>query len=464
MIRKLFSSQLRINMVSGVAAMLLNTVVLAAGYPIYLHFLGYEQYGVWLVLATVLTFSQLGNLGINQAVTKLVAEEYGRGDTLAIQQYVTTALAILGLSGIVVLSGLLVLRGPIVAAFNLGEENAKIALWLLPYVGLLSIYVFLTEVLQGTLSGLGRMDLANGIQSLGGLVKLIVASLLLFAGLGIEGLLIAAVVSRVGVHVVSFLCIRRIVPIRLARMENWNAQRGKCLLHFGTGMLGGSLLSMLLSPFNKVMLSRYAGVASIPIYEIAYTGSMQIRGLAEAGIRALMPEVSRLGTNLAEQATTRIREINHRCVGLLIRLALPLYGILILIAPALLRIWLGDRFTEPLSLAFRIALLGSFLSLTCVPAYYLLLGMGRVGHCFMNYAILAGTNVLLVLTFAWVDNCLVLPEVLISAAVGMGLSSIYTILQNRRMLRHISARNSMGQELSEEHQIGSPRHLYANHV
>ncbi|MBC7121495.1 MAG: hypothetical protein H5T33_08040, partial [Candidatus Methanosuratus sp.] len=106
-------------MVSGVAAMLLNTVVLAAGYPIYLHFLGYEQYGVWLVLATVLTFSQLGNLGINQAVTKLVAEEYGRGDTLAIQQYVTTALAILGLSGIVVLSGLLVLRGPIVAAFNL---------------------------------------------------------------------------------------------------------------------------------------------------------------------------------------------------------------------------------------------------------------------------------------------------------------------------------------------------------
>jgi hypothetical protein len=31
-------------------------------HPIYLHFLGYEKYGVWLVLATVLTFVQLGNL------------------------------------------------------------------------------------------------------------------------------------------------------------------------------------------------------------------------------------------------------------------------------------------------------------------------------------------------------------------------------------------------------------------
>ncbi len=52
---------------------------------------------------------------------------------------------------------------------------------------------------------------------------------------------------------------------------------------------------MLLSPFNKLMLSRYAGVDSIPVYEIAYTGSMRVRGLAEVGIRALMPEVSRLG-------------------------------------------------------------------------------------------------------------------------------------------------------------------------
>ena len=51
-------------MVSGVAATVLNTVVLAVAYPIYLHFLGYETYGVWLILATVLTFAQLSNLGI----------------------------------------------------------------------------------------------------------------------------------------------------------------------------------------------------------------------------------------------------------------------------------------------------------------------------------------------------------------------------------------------------------------
>lgn len=56
-------------MVSGVAATVVNVVVLAIAYPMYLHFLGYEKYGVWLVLATVLSFAQLGNLGVGQAAS-----------------------------------------------------------------------------------------------------------------------------------------------------------------------------------------------------------------------------------------------------------------------------------------------------------------------------------------------------------------------------------------------------------
>ena len=64
MIRRLFSTQLRINILSGVATSVVNVVLLAIAFPLYLHFLGYEKYGVWLVLATVLSFAQLGNLGI----------------------------------------------------------------------------------------------------------------------------------------------------------------------------------------------------------------------------------------------------------------------------------------------------------------------------------------------------------------------------------------------------------------
>ena len=126
-------------MASGVVVTVINAVALMTAFPIYLHFLGYEQYGVWLVLTTVLSFAQLGNLGISKAVMKLVAEEYGRGDIEGIQRYVTTALALLCLSSSLVLIVILVFKTQIIAAFKLSDENAQTTLWLLPYIGILSI-------------------------------------------------------------------------------------------------------------------------------------------------------------------------------------------------------------------------------------------------------------------------------------------------------------------------------------
>lgn len=115
-------------MVSGLMMSVMNGIRLIVAYPIYLHFLGYEKYGVWLVLTTILSFAQLGNLGIGHAVMKLVAEEYGRGDIKGIQRYVTTALALLCLSGSFILMGVLLFKVQIISVFKLNDENVQIAL------------------------------------------------------------------------------------------------------------------------------------------------------------------------------------------------------------------------------------------------------------------------------------------------------------------------------------------------
>ena len=76
-------TQLRRNVLSGTVVNALSGIVVFASYPIFLHFLGYELYGLWLVLATVLAVAQLANFGLGQAVSKLVAEEHGK-DRIAV--------------------------------------------------------------------------------------------------------------------------------------------------------------------------------------------------------------------------------------------------------------------------------------------------------------------------------------------------------------------------------------------
>lgn len=416
-------------MASGTITTVINAVTLVVAFPIYLHFLGYDRYGLWLVLTTVLSFAQLGNLGISKAVMKLVAEEYGRGDVEGIQRCVTTALSLLFLSGMIVLGIIMVFKNQIIAAFRLTGENAEMISLLLPYIGCLSIYVFMVQALNAVPSGLGRIDLANYIQSLGRIVAVTIASILLYTGRGIESLLIGNAISYVFIHIASLICIYRIVHIRILQLKNLDIQRGKNILRFGGAVIGGSLMNMMLSPFNKLMLSRYAGVSSIPIYEIAFRGSMEVRSLVEAGFRALMPEISRIGAKMTSEAKERIVAINKQSFKLILFAGAFLFALVFIFAGVLLRVWLGDKFVEILPYTLRILLVASFASLIGVPAYYTHMGQGRVYHCFISHIILSLINVVVVIAYAVISPEMIESRIYYAILLGQCGSTAYLVWQ-----------------------------------
>ena len=427
MIKRLFSSQLRINMASGVAVTLLNGVVMAAAYPLYLHFLGYEQFGIWLVLSTVVSFAQLGNLGINQAVMKLVAEEYGRKDIDAMQQYISSAVVVLALSGAVVLAVILVLQGPIVALFKLSEENARVVSWLLPYTACLSIYIFIVQTVNAVLSGIGRMDIANYVQSGGRIVAVVVASILLYRGAGVASLLLGSALSYLFIHVVSCILILRMAPIHILRRGNLSLARMGRLLSFGANLCGGTLINIVFHSANRVILSRYAGVAAIPVYDIGFSASMQIRAIVESGLRALLPEISRISAEITETARDRIAAINRRALKLIFTCGVPLYGILFLLSGPLLSVWLGGNLPETLPAFFRVMLIASLASLLGVPAYYTLMGLGHPFRCFIGQVIPTAVHFTILIVLVLLGKDPTLRYMGYTLLTGVILSTLYLI-------------------------------------
>jgi O-antigen/teichoic acid export membrane protein len=424
-------------MVSGTATTIANLFITAISYPLYLHYLGYENYGIWLILGTVMSFAQLGNLGIGPAVMKLVAEEYGRRNLLGIQCYVSTASVMLCVSGIIILITVLFAKDAIISAFKLTGQNAHIISWLLPYIGCLSIYVFVVQIFGSALSGLGRMDLANYIQTFGGMVQLVIAGLLLLAGFGIRSLLFGSIASYLVIHALTLISIRRIDPLHFFRFENISVQYGLRLIRFGGNVFAGSLLNMMLNPFNKLFLSRYAGVALVPVYEIVFNGSMQVRALIEASLRSIAPEISRTSANMTIYTKNRIALLYRQTVRLIVSFGVPVYTILLVLAPILLKLWLGARFVEAMPAAFRIMLVGTFVSLIGVPAYYTLLGLGCVRHIFRSHMIQSLTNVLAILA-VMVFLPLSIYSVIWCTSFAMAVSTAYLLYYNARIMDDIA--------------------------
>jgi O-antigen/teichoic acid export membrane protein len=196
------------------------------------------------------------------------------------------------------------------------------------------------------------------------------------------------------------------------------------------------------------MLSRYAGVSIIPIYEMVFQGSMQFRGLIEAGFRALMPESSRVSAKITSQSIGRMTMLNRRAIKLIAMLGIPMYTVAFISATFFLKIWLGDKFIPSIPLALRIMLIASFVNLLGVPSYYFLLGMGHARDVLVSRCISWLINMALIVLIAVSTNHLSVTVICVCLIISWSLSSTYIIWRFRRRLTEAGALLQQEMEIS----------------
>ena len=395
--KRLLSSQLRRNMASGLVVTAANTIAGLVAYPFYLSYLGAETYGLWLVLSVVLTFSLIGMLGIPDAIVKLVSEAQGDGNSCGINRCVSTALLILCAMGLAIVVIVFALRRPIVSILGVAPLQSTRALCYVPLIAVLSMYVFIVEAHNAVLSGLGRMDQANYVRSIGRLTMPAVCIALLALGFGLKSLLIGNATGYVVTHIASAICIHRLHRGRLIQIRYWDRKWAGRILGFGGAVSAMSLLNMLLDPFNKLILTRCVGLQTVPVYEISCRLSQQLRSLFQTILRALLPEISREYGSRTPDAVERIRKLNWRSVRLVITVALPVYILLMFVATPLLKAWLGNGYMEAMPGMLRILLMASFLCLLATPIAFVLLAMGWVRFGLYTSVIQAVTNVVILI-------------------------------------------------------------------
>jgi O-antigen/teichoic acid export membrane protein len=438
----LTGTQLRRNVVSGTLTSVGSSALVLVSYPVYLGHLGLETYGVWLVLSSVIALAQLGNFGISQAMTKYAAEGQARCDYEGIESRLSTGVALLVGVGVVAFVSMTVGRGALVSLLGLSPQLGSLSATLLPYVALLSGLMLVTQAYIGLLAGLGRFDQSNYIQLAGKAIALAVSWMMLAAGAELAGLLMGSALAQLLMQAWAVRATKRAAPISSFRWSGVTRQKARELLGFGGAVFGASVVNWLLHPLNRVLLTRYSGATSTTVFEVAYSGTMQIRALGDSGIRAVMPEFSRAN---AAGLIGSMATLNRKTTRLIWLGAGPLYALLWVGSPTLLQLWLGSAYVSVQGDVFRVMLLGSFLSLLAVPAYYYLLGVGMVRAVLMSHVIQTGTSLAVVIAALLLKGRL--QAVTVAAGVSAGfLASFVYVRQARSAHLAESKRNKESQE------------------
>lgn len=428
-------SQLNRNIGAGSIMALIGSFLSFISYPIYLHYLGYHAYGLWLVLGVIVSVAQLGNLGIPWALTKLVAEDHGRGDWEGVRTYIGLGCGVILVVGLVFIAAITISRYSILRSFKLSGPDAAMVFSMLPYVAALSVLVLLFSTLNAALGGLGRMDLTSYNETIVQILVVAVSSLLLWLGLGLWAMVWGSLACYLVGQIISFLQVWRLMPVPL--LARISPRRHKISQLFTTGgwILSGGICTALLLPASRLMLSRYAGLEVVAINDLCVTSGLRIRNVFDAAFRPMMPEVSAFKVKENANVYNRIHSIDRKTRWIALSVALPCFAVVVIGTNPLLHLWLHRSFNPLLSTPFRIALAGAFMSLLGSSAYYMLIGFGKASDSAFSAAIQLLVNIAVLIVIAIMNGRITVVEAAIAFAAATSCSTLFLRIRLGRLVR-----------------------------
>jgi O-antigen/teichoic acid export membrane protein len=258
---------------------------------------------------------------------------------------------------------------------------------------------------------------------------------------GVWSLLIANALTALFLNVASLALIRRITRSGSWLRFTWDRRRLGRILNFGSWVFGASVLSAVINPLNRLFVTRFAGIAAVPVFDISYAMSFKVRSFFESGFRSLAPEFSRLNARHPEEAHRSLLAADRRGRKAVFYWGTLVYLVVFALCGRGLQFWLGTRSTPALPAVFRIMLVGTYLGLWGLQSWYSLLGFGRTRHIFLSIVAQAICNIAWVLLSPVIlHRPATLPDIALGAGGGMLAATLYLRWQGAKLKEGLACR------------------------
>jgi O-antigen/teichoic acid export membrane protein len=371
------------NVFAPAAQVIVSGVVLFVLYRYLYDNLGVAQIGVWSLVLAATSVSRIGDLGLSAGVVKFVAQALGANDGQKAADVIQTVILTLG----VAMGILLIIGYPLfsmILNYLLPATSVQIGLNILPYA-LMSLWMMMiVAALSGALDGCMRLDLRSVITAVSHFIFLGMV-LILVPMYGLEGVAIAQVVQSAVLLALLWWALRHqlkqlpIIPL------HWKYSILKNMFGYGVKFQIITVMNMLFDPVVKALLSKFGGLESLGLYEMANGLVLKARAIIIEANRVMVPVIAKLATGetgKAEQMFTSAYSLNF--YG-----AIALYGLLGIFASTICVLWLGHY--QSTFVYFVLLLnLGWFANTLNGPAYFANLGAGKleqnmIAHIIMGF-------------------------------------------------------------------------------
>jgi O-antigen/teichoic acid export membrane protein len=335
-------SIVRRNIIANIAgrgwAALLSLAVL----PLYIHFLGIEAFGLIGFFLSLTLILSLLDLGLGTTLNRQFAQySMESGKAQEMRDLLRTLEIIYWLIGIAIGVTMAALA-PAIAAYWLKPQQLSIetATQALAMMGIAIAFQWPRALYGGGLMGLQRHVAFNLLSSITGTVNNLGGVLILWL---VSPTLQAYVAWFMAISLVDTLStgllLWRSLPKAPAR-ATFRPQALAGIWRFAAGMTGISVMSIILTQLDKLILVKILPLDAFGYYSLASRVAGGLSYLTGPVCAAFFPRFSQL---VARNDTQELARLYHRACQLMSVLIMPLAAVLTLFSYELLLVWTQDR-------------------------------------------------------------------------------------------------------------------------
>lgn len=327
--------------------------------PLILAYVTIEEYGLWSYCFVVLSYLALTAFGFNNTYIRYTADYRSRNENEKLNALLSTGIITMLCISLILFPLFWFLLPWLINLLGIDPGLRETAEKLLLGTAAIFVLNFCLSGYQYILEGEQRIVLVRKIHIAATMVEIALIILFFRMGFGVFSLLYAYA-ARLSLAIV--LCIifaNRVFPFLRICISCYSKEALKKFIGFGNQMNILGLLSLLINSVDRIFITRILHLEAVGIYEIG-------RKLPNIGLMlpssiagTMMPAASHLEGSAQHDRLKKVYLFATRY--LMILSSIP-YAYLILFAPWIIEVWVGQGYHQSV-MVMQILALGTFVNL-----------------------------------------------------------------------------------------------------
>lgn len=334
-------SLVRRNVIANIAGSGWAVLMSLAFLPVYLHFLGIEAYGLIGIFLALVAILSLLNLGLGTTLNRELARlSVQPGSAQQMRDLLRTLELVYWATGVLV-GVVVVMLASIIAAHwvqaqQLPQESVERAFVIM---GIAIACQWPLTLYSSGLSGLQHQVMLSAMSATTATVRNVGAALVLWQ---VSATIEAFLAWHVAVHLIQTLvtgaALWRSLP-RTTASAGFEPRLLREVWRFAAGLTGISVMAVILTQLDKVILSKVLSLEAFGYYSLAWRVAAGLYYLVGPVSAAFFPRFSQLAALDDQQALARLY---HRSCQLMSVIVLPIAVVLALYSEEFLVLWTID--------------------------------------------------------------------------------------------------------------------------